>query len=86
MINPPMVSLKLGNDIFIKGVVGGSVGVSYGLPILANGYYSKVNIQFSISEVAPYEATQVMKFGSYRGIDTTLSSKGIYVSNPKIVR
>lgn len=78
MINPPLVSLKLGNDIFIKGVVNGSVGVSYGLPVLANGKYAQVTIQFSITEVIPYDATQVMKYGSYRGIDTTLSSKNTY--------
>lgn len=80
MVNPPLVSLKLGNDIFIKGVVQGGVGVYYDLPILANGKYAKVNISFSISEVVPYEATQVMQFGSYRGLDTTLSSKNYYIS------
>ena len=80
MIDPPLVSLKLGNDIFIKGVVNGSVGVSYGLPILANKKYAQVAIQFSITEVIPYDATQVMKYGSYRGIDTSLSGKGTYVS------
>ena len=84
MINPPLVSLKLGNDIFIKGVVNGSVGVSYGLPVLANGKYAQVSIQFSITEVVPYDATQVMKYGSYRGIDTTLSGKSTYVTGSDI--
>lgn len=84
MINPPLVSLKLGNDIFIKGVVNGSVGVTYGLPVLANGKYAQVTIQFGITEVIPYDATQVMKYGSYRGIDTTLSGKNTFVTGSAI--
>lgn len=80
MVNPPLVSLKLGNDIFIKGVVSDSVGVSYGLPVLANGKYSQVRIQFQLTEVAPYEATQVMQVGSYRGIDTSLANKRFFVT------
>lgn len=71
MVNPPLVSLKLGNDIFIKGVVSGSVGVSYGLPVLSNGKYAQVKIAFSLSEVLPFDAEEVATYGSYRGLSST---------------
>ena len=28
MINPPMIAVRLGNDVFIKGIVNGDVGVT----------------------------------------------------------
>jgi len=80
MVNPPMVSLKLGNDIFIKGVVQGSVNVSYGLPILANGKYARVTIQFSVTEVVPYDADTVMQVGSYRGMSSDLTRSRTYTA------
>lgn len=81
MVNPPLVSLKLGNDLFIKGVVSGSVGVSYGLPVLDNGKYAQVAIQFGIDEVSPYDAETVMTYGSYRGVSTDLSRGNTYTTN-----
>ena len=48
MINPPMVSVRFGDEIFCKGVVTGSVSVNYSGPILANRIYdSEGNIQYS---------------------------------------
>lgn len=75
MVNPPLVSLRLGNDIFIKGVVSGSVGVRYSYPILSNKKYAGVGIDFSIVEVTPYSADDVISQGSFRGLSMTLGDK-----------
>ena len=83
MVNPPVVALKLGNDIFIKGVVIGPVGVTYGFPIIpgVDAYgridqsmsrYADVRIGFSISEIDPFQASDVMRDGSFRGVPKTL--------------
>ena len=71
-VEPPLVALRLGNEIFIKGVVNGSIGLEYKLPILSNGKYAQVSLQLTISEVDPYDATTVFKNGSFRGIVKTL--------------
>ena len=75
MVNPPMVSLRIGNEIFIKGVVSGNVGVEYKLPILENDKYAQVVISFPISEVDPYDATTIAQQGSFRGLDTSLDRR-----------
>lgn len=72
MVDPPMVAVRFGNDVFIKGVVTGSVGVTYQLPILDNNKYAHVSVSFNVEEVDPYDATTVLAAGSFRGIDTTL--------------
>lgn len=72
LVNPPQVAVRFGNDIFIKGVVTGEVGVSYEVPILEGNRYATVTIAFSISEIDPYDANQVMQSGSFRGFDSSL--------------
>lgn len=72
MVDPPMVAVRFGNDVFIKGVITGSVGVTYQLPILDNNKYAHVSVSFNVEEVDPYDATTVLAAGSFRGIDTTL--------------
>ncbi len=71
-VEPPLVALRLGNEIFIKGVVNGSIGLEYKLPILSNGKYAQVSLQLTILEVDPYDATTVFKNGSFRGVVKTL--------------
>lgn len=73
MVNPPMVAVRFGNDIFCKGVVSGSVGVTYSGPILTTNKYALVTVAFTITEVDPYDATTVMNVGGFRGLRTTLS-------------
>ena len=75
MVNPPIVAMRLGRDIFIKGVVTGQVGLTYKFPILENGKYALVGISFAISEVDPYNAWDAVNYGSYRGLDTTLERR-----------
>lgn len=76
-IEPPLVAVRLGKEVFIKGIVSGGVNVSYGLPILANEKYAEVEVSFTISEVDPYDATTIFKNGSFRGLTATLR-KGMH--------
>lgn len=72
MVDPPMVAVRFGNDIFIKGVVTGSVSVDYSLPIIEGNKYAHVGVKFTVEEVDPYDARTVMEAGSFRGLDVTL--------------
>ena len=67
-VEPPLVALRLGREIFIKGIVSGAVGVTFAKPILDNGKYAVVTISFTISEVDPYDAESVYKNGGFRGV------------------
>lgn len=82
MVNPPIVAFRMGEDIFIKGVINGNLGLTYNVPILENGKYALVSFTLSISEIDPYDAQTVMKTGSYRvastgNLNTTLE-RGFY--------
>ena len=76
MVDPPIVAVRFGSDIFCKGVVQGGVSVNYTTPIITdkagNDKYSIVTVAFTVHEIDPYDATTVMYAGSYRGLDTTL--------------
>lgn len=72
MVNPPMVAVRFGNELFIKGVVNGPITTTYNLPILENNKYAQVQIGFSVFEVDPYDATTVAEQGSFRGLSKTL--------------
>ena len=72
LVDPPLVAVRFGNDIFIKGVVTGAVSVTYALPILDNDKYAHVGVSFTVEEVDPYSAQQVLSSGSFRGLDTSL--------------
>jgi hypothetical protein len=71
-VEPPLVALRLSNEIFIKGIVSGAIGVTYTKPILSNGKYAKIDISITISEVDPYDATSVFKNGGFRGVVQSL--------------
>ena len=72
MVDPPIIACRFGNDIFIRGIVEGSVGVDYDLPIISGNKYAHVGVSFTIVEVDPYSAPQVMTSGSFRGFDASL--------------
>lgn len=74
---PPMVAIRFGNDIFIKGVVTGSVSLTYKKPILWNDKYACIDIGFQVQEVDPYDAVAVAEQGSFRGLTRTFKD-GIY--------
>lgn len=67
-VEPPMVAIRLGNEMFIRGVVNGGVTVTYQKPILANNKYSQVAVTFTVYETDPYDATSISKNGSFRGL------------------
>lgn len=76
-ITPPMVALRFGKDIFIKGIVNGGVSVEYHKPILNNNKYQRVTLNFNVFEVTPYDADSVAELGSFRGL-TRQFKDGIY--------
>lgn len=71
-IEPPLVAIRLGREVFIKGIVSGGVAVTYGKPILSNEKYAIIDISFTVSEVDPYDSSTVFKNGSFRGLTATL--------------
>ena len=71
-IEPPLIAIRLGREVFIKGIVDGGVRVTYKKPILVDEKYAVVNIGFTITEVDPYDSTTVFKNGSFRGLTATL--------------
>lgn len=75
MVNPPMVALRFGNEIFIKGIINNGVTVTYKLPILDNNKYSQVEISFNITEIDPYDAETVAEKGSFRGMSLALEKR-----------
>ena len=76
-IEPPMVAVRFGEDIFIKGIVNGGISIEYQKPIMSNNKYSRVTVNFNVYEVTPYDADSVAKLGSFRGI-TQQFKDGIY--------
>lgn len=71
-IEPAMVAVRLGQTVFIKGIVTGSVDVTYSLPILADGKYAGVEIGFTIYETEPYDSEILFQKGSFRGLVKTM--------------
>ena len=78
---PPMVAVRFGNDIFIKGVINSAIQITYKKPILNNDKYAVVDVGFNISEVDPYDADTVLQQGSFRGITRSFKD-GIYRDTP----
>lgn len=70
MVDPPMVAVRIGDEIFVKGVVVGGISLNYMLPLMEiNGQrkYSQIEVGFTVSEVDPYDALTIMQKGSFRG-------------------
>lgn len=72
IVNPPVVSFKLRNDIFIKGIVT-ACSHTFQLPVINYGTedspcykYALVGLNFSVSEVTPYSASILPSIGQYR--------------------
>lgn len=76
IVNPPVVAVRFGNEIFIKGIVNGDVSVTYGGPINKDNKYQQVNISFSVTETDPQDANSIAKWGSFRGLEPVLT-KGL---------
>ncbi len=77
-IEPPLVAIRLGRQVFIKGVVTSGITVTYRKPILDNEKYAVVGIGFTVAEVDPYDASTVYTNGSFRGlVDTMRKNMGM---------
>ncbi|MCK9470211.1 MAG: hypothetical protein M0Q88_00465 [Bacilli bacterium] len=81
LVNPPMVAVRFGDTVFIKGIVQGGVSVVYDLPILVNNKYAQATISFTVSEIQPYDADSVGKLGSLRGITSDIEKKIKAINN-----
>lgn len=68
---PPMVAVRLGNSIFVKGVVQGGVSIEWQKPILDDDRYAQCTLSFEVLEVEPFDATSVAQLGSFRGVTST---------------
>ena len=71
-IEPPLIALRLGHEVFIKGVLTSGIGVTYERPILEGDRYAQISLSITIAEVDPYDATSVYTNGSFRGEVETL--------------
>ena len=56
------IILIVGNDVYIRGIISGSVGVSYSGPII-DGKYNVIDVNFSIEEVQGGTLDYATKFG-----------------------
>ena len=68
IVNPPIVSVKLRDEIYIKGVVS-NVSKTFHLPIINYGgkdKYALVDISFQVSEITPYSAS-IINNGNKKG-------------------
>ena len=79
-VEPPLVALRLSNEVFIKGIVNSPIAITYALPLLSNGKYADIKLSLTVSEVDPYDATTVFKNGSFRGVVKTLK-KGMNIED-----
>jgi len=79
-VEPPLVALRLSNQVFIKGIVNSPIAITYKLPLLANGKYAQISMSLTVTEVDPYDATTVFKNGSFRGVVKTLK-KGMNIDD-----
>lgn len=77
---PPMVAVRFGDEVFIKGVVIGGVSVEYHAPIIqtldgTGAKYAQVNVSFTVYEVDPYDAESVSQLGSFRGLTRSMTEE-----------
>jgi len=83
LVEPPLVAVRISNDIFIKGIVTNGVTVNYEKPLLyPDGRYAVMTVSFTVSEVDPYDSTTVFQNGSFRGIAAAMkANRGFKVDN-----
>ena len=77
-VEVPTVAVRFGEEIFIKGIVNGQIGVTYSKPILSNNKYAVVDVSFQVTEADPYDATSIATSGSFRGLTRGLK-KGFHM-------
>ena len=76
-VNPPLVAVRFGNTLFVKGIVSGDVQVTWSGGLTRDNKYQEANITFRILETDPQDADTIAKWGSFRGLETALT-KGLH--------
>ena len=72
MVNPPLVSIRIGDELFIKGIVEGSVQVAYSGPILGNNVYdSDGELVYELDDFGNLTNRKVKGKGKYAFADIT---------------
>jgi hypothetical protein len=74
VVEPPIVAVRFGNEVFIRGIVDSGVNVSYSKPILSNDKFAQVTVSFDVKEIDPYDAPAVFRNGSFRGLVATMKT------------
>ena len=65
MVSPPIVAMRIGNEIYIKGVLE-ACGITYNLPMLRNGKYASIDVALTVKETEPFDAEMIAQLGSFR--------------------
>lgn len=67
MINPPLVTIRIGDEIFCKGIVDGGVSVAYSGPILGNAVYNELTgeIQYVQDAKGNFTNQRIIGKGKY---------------------
>ena len=66
MVNPPLITIRIGDEIFCKGIVDGGVTVAYSGPILANSIYDENgNIQYAQDAKGNFTTERLIGKGKY---------------------
>ena len=80
-VQPPMIAIRFGDEIFIKGIVNGDISVTYTKPLINVGTisnprfkYAQVEVSFNVTEIDPYDASTIALQGSFRGITSTFNN------------
>ena len=73
IVNPPVVAVRFGQSVFIKGIVNGDVAVNYQGPIDRDGKYQQVSLSFAVTETEPQDAESIAQNGSFRGLNLVLA-------------
>ncbi len=76
-VNPPLVAIRFGNTLFVKGIVSGDVQVTWSGGLTRNNKYQEANVTFRVLETDPQDADSIAKWGSFRGLETALT-KGLH--------
>ena len=76
-VNPPLIAIRFGNTLFVKGIVSGDVQVTWSGGLSRNNKYQEANITFRVLETDPQDADTISKWGSFRGLETALT-KGLH--------
>lgn len=75
MVNPPMVAVRFGNQLFVKGIVSSEITVTYDSEggITRDGKYQLMSLSFTIQEIDPQDAETLAQWGSFRGLEKVLT-------------